>query len=198
MARPESVTQWLQALKATGDPEAAQKLWERYFHNLLGLARARLGCLPRRAADEEDVVVSAFESFFRAAAAGRFPLLEDRDDLWRLLVRITERKAYDLIAYASAKKRDGRRVADGIGPDHCGPLSHLAARDPDPAFAAEIADELRHLLSLLKKDNQRRVALLKLEGYTNKEIAEQLGVVEKSVELKLRIIRETWKKRLRE
>ena len=92
MSREGSVTCWIQLL-STGDPAAAQRLWERYFRRLVGLARTKLRGAPRRAADEEDVALSAFVSFFRGAARGRFPRLEDREDLWRLLVVITARKA---------------------------------------------------------------------------------------------------------
>src|ERR1043165_6145431 len=91
----ESVTHWLGQLKA-GDWGAAEPLWQRYFPKLVALARARLAGLPRRAADEEDVALSAFDSFCRDAAAGRLPRLDDRDDLWRVLLFITGQKAVDL------------------------------------------------------------------------------------------------------
>ena len=79
-----------------GDRVVAQQLWERYFHRLVGLARQKLGGLPPGAADEEDVALSAFASFCRAAEQGRFPRLNDRDDLWQVLVMVTTRKAVDL------------------------------------------------------------------------------------------------------
>src|SRR5262245_46060314 len=72
-----SVTQWIDGLKA-GDPNAAQKLWERYCRRLVGLARKKLRAAPRRAADEEDVALSAFDSFCRGAEQDRFPQLNDR------------------------------------------------------------------------------------------------------------------------
>jgi hypothetical protein len=77
-----SVTRWIDLV---GSPDradqAAQKLWEHYFERLVQLARARLRSSPLRAADEEDVALSAFDSFCRGAAAGRFPDLAGRDDL---------------------------------------------------------------------------------------------------------------------
>src|SRR5262245_56875046 len=91
-----SVTIWLDKLRV-GDSLAAQKLWQGYFHRLVGLARAKLRSLPRRSADEEDVALSAFDSFCRGVEVGRFPKLDDRDDLWQVLFMITERKAMDLI-----------------------------------------------------------------------------------------------------
>jgi DNA-directed RNA polymerase specialized sigma24 family protein len=102
----DSVTYWIQALK-TGDADAAEKLWGRYFERLINLARARLRGAVRAAADEEDAVLSAFQSFFQGAANGRYPRLDDRDDLWRLLVVITERKALDQVGHERRAKRGG-------------------------------------------------------------------------------------------
>src|SRR3954452_19706131 len=104
MSSVGSVTHWIQALRG-GDPGAAQKLWERYFPRLVGLARARLQGARRRAEDEEDVALSAFDSFCRGAREGRFPRLADRNDLWRLLVVLTARKAVDLLQREGRLKR---------------------------------------------------------------------------------------------
>src|SRR6059036_1916383 len=87
MASAGSVTAWIGALKA-GDHAAAQKLWERYYEQLVRLARKKLAGGRRRAADEEDVVQNALDSFYRGAAQGRFPQLRDRDNLWPLLIEI--------------------------------------------------------------------------------------------------------------
>ena len=104
-----SVTHWIGALKA-GDDEAAQRLWERYFDELVRLARAKLGGLPRGEADEEDAALSAFHSFCQGAVQGRFPRLDDRHDLWALLVTITVRKVLDQAERLNRKKRGGGRV----------------------------------------------------------------------------------------
>src|SRR5947209_3676484 len=85
MTSPGSVTHWIGQLKA-GEAAAAQPLWEGYFQKMVQLARGKLQGLPRRAADEEDVALSAFDSFCRGAGAGRFPQLSDRDSLWPLPV----------------------------------------------------------------------------------------------------------------
>src|SRR5262245_52985050 len=89
-----SVTHWIGDLKAGGDT-AAQHLWERYFGRLVRLARSKLRATSRTVVDEEDAALSAFDSFCRGAERGRFPDLADRDDLWRLLVVLTVRKAID-------------------------------------------------------------------------------------------------------
>src|SRR6516225_2525229 len=109
MSVPDLVTNWLVQLKA-GDPTAAQPLWERYVPHLVALARERLHGTRRRGEDEEDVALSAFDSFCRGAMRGKFPQLTDRDDLWRLLVVITARKGVELLERQGRKKRGGGRL----------------------------------------------------------------------------------------
>ena len=106
-----SVSRWLQLL-GNGEQEAAQPLWERYFQRLVALARAQLRGTPRRAADEEDVALSAFNSFYRGTEAGRFPRLHHRDNLWQLLVVITARKAARLRTHERRQKRGGGALLD--------------------------------------------------------------------------------------
>jgi DNA-directed RNA polymerase specialized sigma24 family protein len=197
--RPEaSVTQWIDRLKA-GDPGAAQKLWERYFRRLVGLARKKLRAAPRRAADEEDVALSAFDSFCRSAGQGRFPRLHDRLDLWQLLVLLTARKASDLAQRERRQKRGGGAVLDEAAlPGPAGSsapeaaLEQVESPEPTPAFTAQVAEECRRLLERLDGPELRRVALCKMEGYSNEEIAARLGCGLRTVERRLRLIRSIW------
>jgi hypothetical protein len=100
-----SVTRWIGDLKS-GGAAAARQLVEGYFDSLVRLARKKLGAWAGGAAeDEEDAALSAVGSFCRRAAQGRFPRLDDRDNLWRLLVVITVRKAFDQIQRQKAQKR---------------------------------------------------------------------------------------------
>jgi RNA polymerase sigma factor (sigma-70 family) len=187
-----SVTRWLGGAKAS-DETAARELWRRYFESLVRLARARLRSSPRTAEDEEDVALSAFDSFCRAAEQGRFPRLEDRGDLWQILIVLTARKAADLVEHEGRGKRDWRRAEDrneDVGPE----LLELVGREPDPAFAAQVAEQCHRLLGHLGDDELRAVALGKMEGYTNEEIAEQLGCAPATVERRLRLIRKRWQK----
>jgi DNA-directed RNA polymerase specialized sigma24 family protein len=197
MPGDDSVTGWLNRLRA-GDQAAARPLWERYFARLVGLARKRLAGARRAAADEEDVALSAFDSFCRAAEADRFPALADRDDLWRLLVALTERKAIDLVRHEGRARRGGGRVLGesalpppGDGAPG-GPLAQLAGREATPEFAARVAEECQRLLGLLGDPALRDLALLKLEGYANAEIAGHLGCAVRTVERKLALIRDLW------
>jgi DNA-directed RNA polymerase specialized sigma24 family protein len=191
MAPSGSITALIERLEA-GDHEAAQPLWERYYPRLVGLARERLRGTPRRVADEQDVALSAFDSFCRGVEQGRFPQLKDRDGLWALLVLITVRKAADLVQYNRRERRGGGQVRGDSafgGPGREGGLDGVAADDPTPDVAAQLAEEFQRLLDRLGSDELRSIAVWKLEGYTNAEIAERLGCAAVSVERRLRLIR---------
>jgi DNA-directed RNA polymerase specialized sigma24 family protein len=192
-----SVTLWIDSLRRDGVDAAAQPLWERYFGRLVQLARARLRRANRGLDDEEDVALSAFDSFCQGAANGRFPMLGGRDDLWRLLVTITARKARAAAARERRRKRGGGRVLDESAlvhtdTDDVAGLAAIAGREPSPAFAALLADEVRRLLDELDNASLRQIALLRMEGYSTAQIAERLDCSLRSVERKLAIIRNAW------
>jgi DNA-directed RNA polymerase specialized sigma24 family protein len=193
MSSGGSVTTWIGMLEL-GDRAAAQALWERYFPRLIALARAKLRGTPRRAADEEDVALSAMHTFFQAAAQGRIPQLQDRDDLWRTLVLITAGKAIDQRRRDHSKKRGGSGSADSpSAPDtEFFALEEIVGTEPDPAFAALLADEFQVLLARLADDRLREIALLKLEGHTHEEIGSRLACSVRSVNRRLTLIRRTW------
>jgi DNA-directed RNA polymerase specialized sigma24 family protein len=185
-----SVTRLIGMLKG-GDRAAAQRLWETYFGRLVGLARGRLRRASRGVSDEEDVALSAFESFYRRAEHGQFPQLKDRDDLWQLLFVLTVRKAINLVHYQGRKSRGGGRVQSLADLEGLGAEEVLGA-EPSPELAAQMTEECQRLLDRLGDETLRTVALWKMEGYTNVEIAAKLGCVEQTVERKLRSIRTVW------
>jgi DNA-directed RNA polymerase specialized sigma24 family protein len=200
MSSTQSVTRWLNRAKE-GDPVAAQELWKRYFGRLVGLARAKLRGARRRVADEEDVALSALNSFFGGAAAGRFPDLNDRNGLWPLLVAITVRKAIKLKQHENRKKRGGGKVRGESalagpkkGSDAPAGWEQILDRQPSPAVALEISEQCRCLLEQLEDDVLRQVAGWKMEGHSNAEIATKLGCIERTVERKLGRIRRIWGK----
>ena len=191
-----SVTIWVDALRA-GDQEAARQLWQRYFQTLVRLARSKLQARTRAAADEEDVALSAFDSFYAGMTQGRYPDLADRDELWRLLVTIAARKASDQNRWESRQKRGGGRVLHeaefvaGPEPESAG-LAQIVGAEPSPEFAALVADACALRLKGLPDESLRQVALLKMEGYWNEEIAARLGCGVRTVARKLEIIRKAW------
>jgi DNA-directed RNA polymerase specialized sigma24 family protein len=196
MSSAGSVIHWIGQLR-TGDPAAAQELWERYFRRLGGLARQKLQGIARAADDEEDVALSVLHSLCRGVEQGHFPQLHDRDDLWGLLIALTAHKAVDLVRRESCQKRGGARVGEAAPPGpSCPPealdLEQVIGREPTPEFAAQVAEECQRLLGSLNDPTLQSVALWKMEGYTTPEIAAKLGCVPRSVERKLQAIRRLW------
>jgi len=196
MTNGESVSRWIEALKG-GDEPAAANVWNHYFERLVAVAYQKLRSAPRRAADEEDVVAKAFESFFCRVQQGRFPQLQDRQDLWHLLVKITERKAINQLRNQGRRKRGGGRIRGESalrGKNESGEvagLNQVVGTEPSPEFAAVMTEALDQLLKALDSE-LRTIALLKLEGYTNDEIAIQIERSVPTVERRLRLIRQTW------
>jgi len=179
---------------------AAQALWERYFDRLVRLARKRLACRTGGAEDEEDAALSAFDSFCAGLARGRFTELGDRDDLWKLLVVITARKASAQRDRRRALKRGG--AFSRVDQAHSGPegdspqgddvLARLVGQEPTPEFAAMVADETRRRLARLGDEQLQQIALDRMEGYTTDEIAERLGCARRTVARRLDLIRTIW------
>ncbi len=191
-----SVTRWIAELKE-GDRGAVQPLWERYFARMAELARTRLRAVRLKDAgcDEEDAALSAFESLYAGLTRGKFPQLNDRDDLWRLLVVITSRKVLLQARRQLRQKRGGgnvRPVSDLPGDnsdDDDGLLARVVSTEPTPEFAVMVADEYRRLLDSLNSDALRQVAVLRMEGWTGDEIAAKIGSTRRTVVRQLSLIR---------
>lgn len=199
-----SVTHWLGDLRE-GDLAAAQPLWERYFAKLVMLARARLQRQrhTRAEADEEDAALSAFNSFCAGVALGKFPQLADREDLWRILMTITVRKAHAQVQRQKRLKRGGGHVVEeaalrggkGLTPDDSAAapgLDRIAGDEPTPELAAMMAEEYQRLLAVLEDEGLREVAVSRMEGYSCDEIALRLGCARRTVARRLDLIRKTW------
>ena len=196
MPSDDSVSLWIGRIKQ-GDEAAAQSIWERFFPDLVAVARNRLAGAPCVVADEEDVVLSAMKSFFKAAERGRFPRLLDGDGLWRLLSEMTRRKAVDQIRRVLAERHGGGRVQQmsQLGDQHSNDQlpNHVLDQSPTPELASILEDNCRRLLSQLDPDLQL-LALAKLQGYTNEEVAAQLGWRLRTVERRMRMIRKLWER----
>jgi RNA polymerase sigma factor (sigma-70 family) len=187
MPNSGNVTSWMHGLRVK-DQAAAQNLWEVYFRRLVGLARARLSGRPRGLDEPEDIALSAFNSFCCGVAKGRFPRLNDRHDLWQVLMSLTARKTINSIRREAAAKRD----AGALASFDTAVMGRLIAKEPTASFAASVAEECRRLLETLDGEEMRTIALCKLEGYTNRQIAKIIGKSLATVERKLKIIRQKW------
>lgn len=195
----EETTQLLEGL-AKGDQLAIQEIWNRYNEPLMRLARRKLGEASRRAADEEDIALSAFHSFCRGAAAGRFPQLDDRQDLWKLMVTITARKAAAQLRRSHRQKRGGGAVrgesaflyADSTSSHPTPGIDRVEGDERTPELEVMFTEECARLLDQLEDESLRKIALYKLEGYSNDEIASLLSCAPRTIERKLARIRDLW------
>lgn len=198
---PGSVTQLLSQLRSEDvrvRNEAAQAIWQRYCDLLLDLACRNLDRRLRRRVEADDVVQHMFKSFFLRQQRGQYHLA-DRNDLLRLLMRMTLNKARSAAAREARQRRDYRRdqpaaAADVQNGEDDNWLFELAERgEPTPAEAAALAEDTERWLLKLP-DDLRRIALWKLEGYTNEEIAAlpETACTLRTVERKLRLIRAIW------
>ena len=198
MANSHSVTEWIKNLRG-GHESAAQKLWNHFHEKLIYLVRKRMQSTQKTTGDESDVVLEVFDGCFRALKQGKYPKIDNRNDLWRLLAVIAERRAIDQIR-RNTKGIDGTRantsftlvsdsssVIDGI--------KKIACKEPTPEFAAIFEERLKKLLGLLQ-EREANVAILKLQRYSNGEIAEKIGRAIPTVERCLKTIRKKWENEL--
>jgi len=169
-----------------GDQQAAEALFQRYAERLLALARSRLSARMARHVDAEDVVQSAYRSFFVGARDGRY-LLRRSGDLWRLLVAITVHKLQHQVERHMAKKRTGAQEWKSGGAvdtrsesDSLGLPAPALAREPTPADAAALADTLEHVLGGLDV-RQRLIVELRLQGFSTDEVSDATQRSERTV-----------------
>lgn len=159
-----------------GDPGAAAAIFERYAERLTRLARSKLAAKLAARVDPEDIVMSAYRSFFVAARDGRFEV-ERGGDLWRLLVEITLHKLYRQAEHHGAQRRSVRREQRS---KDAADFESIAGREPTPAEALIAAEELEAILGQLP-DRGRTIAELRLQGYMVEEIAATIGCSTRTV-----------------
>jgi len=195
LSRDDIISHWLKNVHGVDD-QFAQAVWELYFEKLVRLARNKLGDLPRRDEDEEDAALGAIESFLQGAREGRFPLLSDSDDLWKLLVTITARKVTARRRRFFAEKRGSGRVrGESVFWDDQEGLSSInqvLGREPTEQLAEGVVATSDELLAKLTDSQLKAIALFKMESYTNDEIAKLMGCSLRTVNRRLKEIRILW------
>ena len=190
MSKSTNVSHWID-LDKQGDSTAANRIWQHYFDRLVRSVRHRLYGQNRAVSDEEDIVLSVFDSFYSAVEKGRFPDLSDRDDLWRLLLRMSARKVVDKRRHDQRQRRgggvnlhsfdhttDGENVIEAIG------------NEPTPEMVLMMQESVEQFFSHLGVGQLRDLAGAKLEGYSNAELARRFDCSERTIERRLHLIRE--------
>ena len=190
MSENTNVSHWIDLVKA-GDSVAANRIWKHYFDRLVRSVRGRLYGQNRAVSDEEDIVLSVFDSFYNAAENGRFPDLSDRDDLWRLLMRMAARKVVDKRRHDQRQRRGGDVNLHSL--DQSGDDRHVfeaIGDEPSPEMVLMMEESVEQFFSHLGVGHLRDLAGAKLEGYSNADLAQQFGCSERTIERRLHLIRE--------
>ena len=187
----------------TGEAWAFQQFWDEYYDGLVRYARKKIGAMPLRSLDEEDIAISAMHSFFRGLSEKRF-FAADNLEFRKLLTVIIARKLQKQRAKQFAQKRGGGRVRgesvfqqNAEDESGCG-FETLAATPERPDLCAEFCETTEKLFGVLQDQSTQQVAQLLLEGYSINEIAEQLGCVRRTVERKIERIRTLWGEEIRD
>lgn len=194
----DAVSIWIEDLKNTDD-SAAEKLWNHFFLRLRAIAKKKLHSTTNAVYDEEDAAQSAFLSFCNGIAAGRFPDLNDRQSLWKLLLVITSRKISRRHKYDRRQKRDiGRSHGEAIFAQstnsdiESSPSSKFICREPSPDFVVEFSETCDTLFNQLDDSRLQQTLRLRLEGYTINEIADRMSSSRRTVQRSMELIRRRW------
>ncbi|TWU08161.1 ECF-type sigma factor [Stieleria varia] len=190
MSKSTNVSHWIDLVKA-GDSAAANHIWQHYFDRLVRSVRARLRGQNRAVSDEEDIVLSVFDSFYDAAENGRFPDMADRDDLWKLLLRMSARKVIDKRRQDLRQRRGGNVTLHSLHHEReDGHVMEAIGDEPTPEMVLMMQESVEQVFSHLGVGQLRDLAVAKLEGYTNAELAQRFGCSERTIERRLNLIRE--------
>ncbi len=190
MSKSTNVSHWIDLVKH-GDSTAANRIWQHYFDRLVRSVRHRLYGQNRAVSDEEDIVLSVFDSFYSAVEKGRFPDLSDRDDLWRLLLRMSARKVVDKRRHDQRQRRGGGVNLHSF--DHTTDAENVIeaiGNEPTPEMVLMMQESVEQFFSHLGVGQLRDLAGAKLEGYSNAELARRFDCSERTIERRLHLIRE--------
>ena len=190
MTHRKNISHWIEQVKG-GDSVAANHLWQHYFDRLVRAVRRRLYGQNRAISDEEDIVLSVFDSFYNAVEKGRFPDLADRDDLWRLLLRMSARKVVDKRRHDARQRRGGKVVLQSLSQaGDEGYVIEAIGNEPSPEMVLMLQESMKQFFSHLGVGQLADLAGAKLEGYSNAELAERFECSERTIERRLHLIRE--------
>ena len=196
-----SVTGWISLIRE-GDQEVLDAFSKRYFSKIRDLAKSKLSN-----PDSEEVANDVLVALTQSIAGGKYPNLCDRNSLWFLILKITQNR---VIAFTRREKAKKRIPAESIEPNHSedlvrvesltdyeAELDNVIASNSTEAAWIEISDCWEELLRCLPDDVCRQIAQLKLQSYSNREIALMMGFTPSKVDRKVRLIQEQWMRIIR-
>ncbi len=168
-----------------GEEEAARELLRTYESEVRLVVRRQLPRLLRSRFDSIDFLQSVWGSFFRRVRSGPSEFEEPRH-LVAFLARAAKNKVIDEYRRAASLKQDMTRE-EPIWSDEDSPRD-LASETDTPSQVAEAKEEYGRLRELLPME-RRRLLELKAEGLSSKEVADKLGISERTVQRVLEDLR---------
>ena len=163
---------------AAGNSAASMEVFDRYVKRLMALVRTRMSAKLQRRADPEDIVQSAYRSFFLHAQSEEY-VWRRSGDLWRLLAGITLHKLYGQIEWHSAARRDMAKEESKGASTNATEFTPVD-REPTPDVAVALTEQLQQVLSKLTP-TARLVLGSRLQGQTIDEIGRDLGRSQRTV-----------------
>lgn len=189
---PESITFWFEQLRR-GNPDAAAKLWDRFFDRLVAASRAEMQNTNRRVADEEDIAAGVMAALCACADRGKLPMIDDRESLWRLLLTWTRHDIADHVRAERRIKRGGGNVRGNSAFGSMEGIERIADQTPAPEVLVQMQEQYASLLAKLPNLMLQRIAVAKMEGHSTEDIAQAMGVTTRTIQRKLELIRDCWR-----
>lgn len=185
------VSSWLSTL-GNDQKDAVQEIWDEFYEKLIRYAQTRVSTFPTATLDAEDIVLSVFESVWAASQRGRFDSVQNRDELWWLLIAMTQRKAVSHIRRETAQKRTSPEGKLPVSINSIENFQAYVSTDQSPEYFAIMEEEYQRILNKLSDDVLKKIAVYKIQGYTHEEISDLLEISPATVTRKVRLIRKAW------
>lgn len=176
------------------DENGANRLWERYFERLCAYVESKIFRRHRRLIEADEIASNAFVALFDGIKHNRFDRVRNRDELWQMLTLIAARKSINERRRLDRDRRGGGKVRGGsaFGPGGINSVVDFLQRDLSPDRCAELQELSSQLLEALPNDDFRQVVIYRMAGYSNREIAEMMECVERTIERRLNQVRQKW------
>ena len=175
-----------------GDVGAETELFDRIYPLVREVARRTATAQRAAIADGSDFAISAWMSFHNWIRRAELNGDESFAYFWNLLVQMTRCKANEHGRWETAEKRGGGRVISASSFDSQSDETTWLDTIASEEFSADFLGILYHEQLESLEPQLQNIALAKLQGYTNKQVAEMEDISERSVERKLERIRRRW------
>ena len=189
-----SITRILSNTQAV-DEAGAEAIWKEFLPRLLRVIETKLHGMPKRYVDQDDIAQNAMHSLFKGLQGQRFSDVSNCDELWRLLVTITVRKISAQRRRSLAAKRGGGKVRGEsvfVNDANAYGINQILDTNSMSESAEKILQTYQEMLPRITDEASVQTLLLRMEGYSNAEIADRLKCSISRVEQRMAKIRRNW------